>query len=141
MLSQTFKEQRPELSTIAPFTPRTRTVPRSPQPAASVGLLELILQTLEDGKAEDIVTIELAGKTTIADQMVIATGRSTRQVLALADHLEEALSQRMPVGALKAREAQLLLGALPAGARLVALDERGAAWTSRGLADRLARWR
>ena len=97
MLSQTFKEQRPELSTIAPFTPRTRTVPRSPQPAAPVGLLELILQTLEDGRAEDVVTIELAGKTTIADQMVIATGRSTRQVLALADHLEEALSRRIRI--------------------------------------------
>jgi ribosome-associated protein len=55
------------------------------------------MQTLEDGKAEDIVTIDLAGKTTIADQMVIATGRSTRQVLALAEHLEEALSRRMRI--------------------------------------------
>jgi len=97
MLSQTFTEQRPELSTIAPFTPRTRAIPRPEQLAAPGELLELILKTLDDGKAEDVVTIELAGKTTIADQMVIATGRSTRQVLALAEHLEEALSRRMRI--------------------------------------------
>jgi len=57
-------------------------------------LLELVLQTLEDGKAENVVTIDLAGKTTIADQMVIASGRSNRQVVALTEHLEEALSRR-----------------------------------------------
>jgi nicotinate (nicotinamide) nucleotide adenylyltransferase/ribosome silencing factor RsfS/YbeB/iojap len=95
VLSQTFTEQRPELSTITPLTPRIR--PMQPQSAASPSLLELIQQTLEDGKAEDIVTIELAGKTTIADQMVIASGRSTRQVVALTEHLEEALSRRMRI--------------------------------------------
>jgi 23S rRNA (pseudouridine1915-N3)-methyltransferase len=42
---------------------------------------------------------------------------------------------------LKDREAELILDALPAGARLVALDERGTQWTSRQLADRLAAWR
>ena len=78
ILSQTFTEHRPELSTITTLNPRTRR--KQPQPAASPSLLELIQQTLEDGKAEDIVTIELAGKTTIADQMVIASGRSARQV-------------------------------------------------------------
>ena len=95
-LSQTFGEQRPALSTIATFTPRTRTPARPPAPQPGE-LLELVLKTLEDGKAEDVVTIELAGKTTIADQMVIATGRSTRQVLALAEHLEEVLSRRMRI--------------------------------------------
>jgi len=49
--------------------------------------------------------------------------------------------QRLPAGALKAREAALILGALPARARLIALDEHGAMWSSRGLADRLAVWR
>ena len=95
-LSQTFTEQRPELSTIATFTPRTRVLPRPPAPEPAE-VLELILRTLEDGKAEDVVTIELAGKTTIADQMVVASGRSTRQVLALAEHLEEALSRRLRI--------------------------------------------
>ncbi len=92
----TFMQQRPELSTIATFTPRARSLPRPPAPQPGE-LLELVLRVLEDGKAEDVVTIELAGKTTIADQIVIATGRSTRQVLALAEHLEEALSRRMRI--------------------------------------------
>ena len=95
VLSQTFTEHGPELSTIATLTPRTRS--KRPQPGALPSLLELIRQTLEDGKAEDIVTIELAGKTTIADQMVIASGRSARQVLALAEHLDEVLSPRMRI--------------------------------------------
>jgi nicotinate-nucleotide adenylyltransferase len=95
MLSQTFTEHRPELSTIATLNPRARRM--QPQPAASPSLLELIKRTLEDGKAEDIVTIELAGKTTIADQMVIASGRSARQVVALAEHLDEVLSPRMRI--------------------------------------------
>jgi ribosome-associated protein len=50
-----------------------------------------VVASLEDGKAENIVTIDLAGKTTIADYMVIATGRSARQVAALTEHLEQAL--------------------------------------------------
>ena len=53
--------------------------------------------------------------------------------------LEE--KRRLPPAALKLREAELILGARPPGARLVALDQTGAAWTSRDLADRLAAWR
>ncbi|MFZ2008136.1 MAG: 23S rRNA (pseudouridine(1915)-N(3))-methyltransferase RlmH [Stellaceae bacterium] len=53
--------------------------------------------------------------------------------------LEE--KRKLPPAQLQAREAELILAALPAGARLVALDERGQAWTSRVLADRLAAWR
>ena len=47
----------------------------------------------------------------------------------------------LPPAALKTREAELILAARPAGARLVALDGKGAAWTSRDFADRLAAWR
>jgi 23S rRNA (pseudouridine1915-N3)-methyltransferase len=46
-----------------------------------------------------------------------------------------------PTPVLKAREAELILGALPAGVPLVALDEHGDAWSSRILADRIAGWR
>ena len=53
--------------------------------------------------------------------------------------LEE--KRRLPAPELKQREAELILAALPLGARLVALDERGAPWTSRQFADRLAGWR
>jgi 23S rRNA (pseudouridine1915-N3)-methyltransferase len=49
--------------------------------------------------------------------------------------------QRLPTTALKSREATLILAALPPGARLVALDERGVLWSSRDLANRLAVWR
>jgi 23S rRNA (pseudouridine1915-N3)-methyltransferase len=49
--------------------------------------------------------------------------------------------QRLPPDILKAREAELILAALPPGASLVALDERGAAWSSRDFADRLMAWR
>lgn len=53
--------------------------------------------------------------------------------------LEE--KRRLPPAALKLREAELILAARPAGSRLVALDQTGAAWTSRDFADRLAAWR
>ncbi|WP_051660951.1 ribosome silencing factor [Bosea sp. 117] len=57
-------------------------------------ILALVLAQLEDDKAEDIVSIELRGKTTIADHMVVASGRSQRHVGAIAEHLVEALKAR-----------------------------------------------
>ena len=56
-------------------------------------LLDLAEKTLEDGKAEDLTVIDLQGKSGIADYMVIATGRSQRQVVSLAERLLEALKQ------------------------------------------------
>lgn len=50
-------------------------------------LLDLIKTSLDDDKAEDIVVIDLEGKSNIADAMVIASGTSSRHVAALADHL------------------------------------------------------
>lgn len=57
----------------------------------SNGLLTTVLDTLSDAKAEDIVTIDLKGKTSIGDFMVIASGRSQRHVGAIADQLADAL--------------------------------------------------
>jgi ribosome-associated protein len=54
-------------------------------------LLSAILASLEDDKAEDIVTIPLAGKSEMADHMVVATGRSSRQVGAIAEKLADRL--------------------------------------------------
>ena len=51
----------------------------------------MVLTSLDDDKAEDVVTIALSGKSTIADFMVVATGRSTRQVNAMATHVREKL--------------------------------------------------
>ena len=56
-------------------------------------LLSAVLASLEDDKAEDIVTIPLAGKSEMADHMVIASGRSSRQVAAIAEHLADRLKQ------------------------------------------------
>lgn len=59
-------------------------------PDAEPGSLHaLVLQSLDDDQAQEIVSIPLAGKTTIADHMVIASGRSTRQVAAMAQKLYE----------------------------------------------------
>lgn len=54
-------------------------------------ILDLIATSLDDDKAEQIVQIDLAGKTDIADHMLIASGRSARHVSAIADHLVEKL--------------------------------------------------
>ena len=54
-------------------------------------LLDTILQSLDDDKAEDVVTINLRGKSEMADFMVIASGRSTRQVSAIAEKLTDRL--------------------------------------------------
>lgn len=75
-------------ATITTLRPR----PRPRRGLAPAELLHRIIDSLEDGKAEDIVTLDLAGKTTIADYMVVASGRSARQVAALTDHLEQALA-------------------------------------------------
>jgi ribosome silencing factor RsfS/YbeB/iojap len=91
---QTATEERPELSTITMLMPRPQPMPDPPAPPE---LVDLVVRTLEDGKAEDIVAIDLVGKTTIADQMVVASGRSTRQLLALTEHLERELSRRTRV--------------------------------------------
>ncbi len=57
------------------------------------GLLGLVKTSLEDDKAEDIVVIDLSGKTSFADFMVIASGRSQRHVGAMAEHLREKLKR------------------------------------------------
>ena len=59
-------------------------------PFAEPGSLHaLVLQSLDDDQAQEIVSIPLEGKSTIADHMVIASGRSTRQVTAMAQKLAE----------------------------------------------------
>ncbi|MDG6079501.1 ribosome silencing factor [Erythrobacter litoralis] len=57
--------------------------------AAHDPLLALVLKQLDDDQAQDVVTIDLEGKTSIADYMVIASGRSTRQVASMAQKLAE----------------------------------------------------
>jgi ribosome-associated protein len=54
--------------------------------------LHLILRQIDDMKGEDTVTINLSGKSSIADFMVVTSGRSNRQVGAIADHLLKQLA-------------------------------------------------
>ena len=56
---------------------------------AESGLLKLVLSSLDDDKAEDVVRIDLHGKSDVADAMVIASGRSSRQVQSIAEKLME----------------------------------------------------
>lgn len=61
--------------------------------AQSRALYDLIMKSLDDDQAQDIVSIPLEGKSNIADHMVIAEGRSTRQVAAIAQKLAERVKQ------------------------------------------------
>ena len=62
-----------------------------PEDLSSEALLERILASLNDDKAEDVISIALRGKSEIADYMVVASGRSTRQVSAMAEKLVDRL--------------------------------------------------
>tara|TARA_R110002096_G_scaffold166110_4_gene335212 strand:+ start:884 stop:1309 length:426 start_codon:yes stop_codon:yes gene_type:complete len=64
--------------------------------AAADRLLAVIVRVLDDNKAEDVVTVDLTGKSPMADHMVVASGRSARQVQALADYLGRAVKEAGP---------------------------------------------
>lgn len=91
-----------------PGSPRKKTVaagPRSRRKAAAAEeptptpserldqVQRVIVGSLEDDKAEDIVAIDLAGRAAFCDRMVIATGLADRQISAMATHLEEKLAE------------------------------------------------
>ena len=61
----------------------------------SEALHDLVLRSLDDDKAVEIVSIPLAGKSNIADHMVIASGRSTRQVASMAQKLTERIKREL----------------------------------------------
>nr|WP_226783142.1 ribosome silencing factor [Oceaniglobus trochenteri] len=56
-------------------------------------LLSEILKSLDDDKAEDVVTVDLRGKSEMGDYMVICSGRSSRQVMSIAQNLTDHLKQ------------------------------------------------
>ena len=77
----------------SPAIPGTTRVPHvtdgGPFPAEPGSLHALVLDQLDDDQAQEIVSIPLEGKSSIADHMVIASGRSTRQVASIATKLAE----------------------------------------------------
>ncbi len=69
----------------------------APKTATSESLLAAVLKSLDDDKGEDIVQINLRGRSEMGDYMVIASGRSTRQVTAMAEKLTDRLKQEYGV--------------------------------------------
>lgn len=68
-------------------------MPTTATAESSDQLLARIISSLEDDKAEDVVTIDLRGRSAMADHMVIASGRNARQVGAIAEKLADRLKQ------------------------------------------------
>ena len=74
--------------------PTPDTAPSATGAAAEAEALhDLVLRSLDDDQAQDVVTIPLTGKSNIADHMVIASGRSTRQVASMAQKLQDRIKQ------------------------------------------------
>jgi ribosome-associated protein len=72
---------------------QTASVPA--QEAGSVASLHaIVMQSLDDDQAQETISIPLEGKSSIADHMVIASGRSSRQVAAMAQKLAERIKQQ-----------------------------------------------
>ncbi len=64
------------------------------QPVDVEALHSLVMQSLDDDQAVEVITIPLAGKSSIADHMVIASGRSSRQVASMANKLADKIKQQ-----------------------------------------------
>lgn len=77
-----------DTATIISMTDTTDTIKAEPG-----SVHELILNQLEDDQAQDLVSIPLEGKSSIADHMIVASGRSTRQVASMAAKLSEMLKK------------------------------------------------
>jgi nicotinate (nicotinamide) nucleotide adenylyltransferase/ribosome silencing factor RsfS/YbeB/iojap len=97
----TFKEATPrmnalsmEINPIAPLPAHTAAAVKKTDIAPDV-LKDLIVKSIDDDKGEDIVVVDLREKSNITDFIVIATGRSARQVGAMADHLVRKLQPDM----------------------------------------------
>jgi ribosome-associated protein len=56
-------------------------------------ILDIVKSSLEDGKAEDVIVIDLRGKTSIANEMVVASGNSDRHVISIAQRIHEKLKE------------------------------------------------
>ncbi|MEQ1408241.1 ribosome silencing factor [Neorhizobium sp. Rsf11] len=84
-----YRKKGQTLTTVHAKGKTARVLPQSLERGADAAAraLELVLASLEDSKAEDIVTINIAGKSALGDYMVVVSGRSSRHVMAICDHL------------------------------------------------------
>ena len=73
-------------------SPRKKAAPAAePTPNSGPKMIDVVLQSLEDAKAEQTVAIDIAGKSSLADHMVVTSGRSNRHVAAVADQVMKAM--------------------------------------------------
>jgi len=84
---------RKKASAAGPRRTKAAAVREKVQPDVLVQHLALITGSLEDDKAENVVVLDLTGKATFADRMVIATGLADRQISAMAQHVEKKLNE------------------------------------------------
>jgi ribosome-associated protein len=89
------KKPAPPKKKAAPKAAKKKAVAPKPARKAPVqsDLLQRVLASLDDDKAENIVTIDLEGRSSLCDAAVIASGRSSRHVAAMADHLARRLKE------------------------------------------------
>jgi ribosome-associated protein len=85
--------RRTDIPTRKPAAKKKSPAAAKTKKKAQAPLLTLILKSLDDDKAEDVVTIDLEGRSSLADALVIATGRSTRHVTSMAEHLARRLKE------------------------------------------------
>ncbi|MBI3675893.1 MAG: ribosome silencing factor [Proteobacteria bacterium] len=88
-LSRKTPSRRAATAKAAPKAKTTSKRAASEEPT----LLNRILKSLDDDKAEDIVTIDLEGRSSLTDALVIASGRSSRHVTSIAEHLARKLKE------------------------------------------------
>ena len=62
-------------------------------------VLQTVLESLDDDKAEEVVQIDLRGRSDVADYMVICSGRSSRQVSSISEKLADRLKEKFKLGA------------------------------------------
>lgn len=72
---------------------RSRTAREPVEPSVLERYLGVVVSSLEDDKAEDVVVLDLTGRASFADRMVVATGLADRQISAMASHLEQKLGE------------------------------------------------
>lgn len=78
---------------MAPTPIKTASSDARPKAAPQPPVLDLILAAIEDAKAEDTLAIDVTGKSSLTDHMVVTSGRSNRHVSAIADQLVKALRE------------------------------------------------
>jgi hypothetical protein len=88
---------------MAALPEKTALKPGNPVSTGGRPLIDVILDCLDDAKAEETVAVDITGKSSLADHMIVTSGRSQRHVGAVADQLVNALRAALRLGAGRCR--------------------------------------